>query len=120
MASPILDEGAIVAALDPRAPLSLDHLRVVALNAILMAYDRKLVRTEFFEIGAKTTELLNAIVVMEFAYRLNEAYMRAGEHSRALEEGIEATFLTLKAARVSLSSLLQVVMECPEDTDKIN
>ena len=84
------------------------------------AYDRKVKRDVFFEIECKVVELIVSCVVQEFSLRLLRAYQRAETTSPALEEGIEATANTITHARLALIKHVQMLMECPEDTDKIN
>ena len=120
MVSPILNEQAIVLALHPDAPATIDNLRHATMHAILAAYDRKVERNPFYEIEQTAALLLNALTVIEFAAGLKRAYDRSETHSPALEEGLEATANTIAHTRFGLMQLMQKVMECPLDTDKIN
>ena len=120
MTSPLLDEELILENLDPDYPTDPDTLRGVELAFVVDAYDRKVEREEFYNITQKCFCLLNAVTVMEYSTRLYQAYRRSETPSPALEDGMKATYNTMKAYRGDLHMMLQRVMECPETEDKIN
>ena len=120
MASPVLDEISLVAALDPRSGITLDMLREAAMDSIIAAYDRKILREPFEEIERRAAALVTSVTVLEYSCRLLRAYTASEETSPALEAGIKETLKFVISHRLALQKLVQGLSECPEDTDKIN
>ena len=120
MASPVLDEISLAAVLDPRSGITLDMLREAALDSIIAAHDRKILREPFEAIERRAAALITSVTMLEYSCRLRRAYTAAEETSPALEAGIERTISFVIAHRLALQKLVQGLSECPEDTDKIN
>ena len=120
MASPVLDEISLAAALDPRSGITLDMLREAAMDSIIAAYDRKILREPFEEIERHAAALVTSVTVLEYSCRLLQAYTASKETSPALEAGIKETLKFVISHRLALQKLVQGLSECPEDTDKIN
>ena len=120
MASPVLDEISLTAVLDPRSGITLDMLREAALDSIIAAHDRKILREPFEEIERRAAALVTSVTMLEYSCRLRRAYTAAEETSPALEAGIERTISVVIVHRLALQKLVQGLSECPEDTDKIN
>lgn len=120
MASPVLNEHLICDALDPDTAISFEGLRSLLAHVVLDACDRKVERLKLLDIIERALEAEHTSSLLEAAAHMREVYKFYDYPAHTLGEGIKVAGKKLTAQRVGLYDLMTKIMQCPEDTDKIN